>query len=437
MKRVMVAILLVLLVLSPLAAGGQSEAAVEKKVLEMHVLAEQDVNAYMQKVIDAYESQNPEVEIKLVAKENDAYKTAIQVAVGSDDPPDIFFVWSGEYTGKFVRNGQLADLSPAYDSAWGSSITDATKTPFTLGGKIWAVPYSLESKVFYYNKEIFAEAGVSIPETWDELIAAGKKIAAKGYTPLIMGGLNSWQECHYVSLLNQKVLSASEIDKDYNLQRDRDELFSDPGYVESLGYLKGLKDEGLFPQNIATIAYETAQALFFSGKASMFYGGTWNMAVWEGTNGAAPPDFKDKYGMFAMPSIDSGRGDQGYILGAPIGLAVSSGSEYYDEAVDFLQFYTSLENQQMWVSDTKRLPSVKGAVTPSNSSEKLQWVAGYVEDATGMVGWLDTVVEISISNVYLNGLVSLMNGSKSAQQVMMEVKAQAQKVQDDIGPIVY
>jgi raffinose/stachyose/melibiose transport system substrate-binding protein len=429
--------MLMSLVLSPLAAGGQSEQKTTDTVIEMHVLAEQDVNAYMEKVIDEYERLNPGIQIKLVAKENDAYKTAIQVAVGSDDPPDIFFVWSGEYTGKFVRNNQLADLTPAYASPWGDTITEATKTPFTLGGKIWAVPYSLESKVFYYNKEIFAEAGVTIPQTWEELIAAGKKIAAKGYTPLVMGGLNSWQECHYISLLNQKVLGADEIDKDYNLQRDREDLFSDPGYVESLTYLKGLKDEGLFPQNIASIAYETAQALFFSSQAAMFYGGTWNMAVWDGTNGAAPPDFKDSYGMFSMPAIDSGRGDHGYILGAPIGLAVSARSKNYAEAVDFLQFYTSVENQKQLVAETKRLPSVIGAVTPENASENLQWVAGYVEDATGMVGWLDTVVEISISNVYLNGLVSLMNESKSAEQVMSAVKAQAQEIQDTIGPINY
>lgn len=440
MKRFLISLMMLVIITAFVTAGGQAEkgsSSAEKKVLEMHVLAEQDVNAYMQKVIDAYEAENPDIEIKLMPKENAAYKTAIQVAVGSDDPPDIFFVWSGEYTGKFVRNGQLADLTPAYQGAWGDLVTDATKTPFTLGGKIWAVPYSLETKMFYYNKEIFNNAGVEVPETWDDLIEAGKKIAETGVTPLIMGGVDSWQECHYISLLNQKLLGAENLDKDYNLQRERGDLFSDPRYVESLNYLKGLKDEGLFPENIATIKYETAQALFFSEKAAMMYGGTWNMAVWEGTNSAAPPDFKNKYAMFPMPKIPGGAGDQNFILGAPIGLAVSASSPYYDEAVDFLQFYTNVENQKMWVQDTSRLPAVKGAVTSDNAHEKLQWVAKYVEDASGMVGWLDTVVEISISNVYLNGLVSLMNESKSAEKVMEDVRAQAQQIQDEIGPIIY
>jgi len=437
MKKIILFILMAAVIGLPIIAKGQTEEDSDKTILEMHVLAEQDVNEFMKHVISEWETANPGYRIKLVTRENDAYKTAIQVSVGSGDPPDIFFVWSGEYAGKFVRNGQVSDLTSYYESEWGNTITDAARTPFEMGRKIWAVPYSVETKVFYYNKELFRKAGVEVPETWEDLISAGKKLDSINVIPLINGGVNAWQSCHYISLLNQKILGASKLVKDYNLQRPREELFTDPGYITALNYFKGLKDEGLFPQNIASVDYETAQALFYSERAAMFYGGSWNMAVWDGKNSAAPPEFAEKWGMFPMPVINAGAGDQGYTLGAPIGLAVSSQSEHKEAAVSFLQFFTNVENQQSFVAETARLPAVKGAVTSDNSDEKVQWMANHIENATGMVGWLDTVLEISVSNVYLNGLVSLLNGSKTPEEIMEETRNQAQIVQDEIGPILY
>lgn len=436
MRRFVLVGLILMALGFPAWSGGSTEAESERSVVELHMLAEQDVIALVEDIIDRFEAENPDIRVELVTREVEAYKTAIQVAVGSGDAPDIFFVWSGEYTGKFVREGRLLDLTSAVADDWGNEFISATLDPFTLGGSVWAIPYSLESKFLYYNTDHFSSLGLQPPETWEDLYSVAEVLRGAGYIPLTAGGSLGWQLAHYISLLNQKLLGTEEILRDYNLDREPGELFAAPEYVQAIQMLVDLKNDGVFGPNVEALAYEVAQAQFFSGQASMFYGGTWTMAIWNGANGLAPPEFAGQYAMTSLPAVEGGAGDQGVILGAPIGLAVSADSDVQEEAIRFLRFFTSEENQRRVVSDLNRLPATRGSV-PADAPANIRQVSASLEEATGMVGWLDTVVEISISNVYLNGLVGALNGSMSPEAVMAAVRERAIEVQGEIGRISY
>lgn len=436
MRKTVLALLVMLIGSLVVFASGQQEASSEQKVVELHMLAEQDVIAMVEGVIERFEADNPDITVELVTREVEAYKTAIQVAVGSGDAPDIFFVWSGEYTGKFVREGRLLDLTDYVRQGWPSEFFSATLDPFTLGESVWAIPYSLESKFLYYNTAHFDELGLDPPETWDELYTVARELNDAGYIPLTAGGSLGWQLAHYISLLNQKLLGTEHILRDYNLDRDPDELFAAPEYVEAIRMLVDLKEGGVFGPNVHALPYEAAQAQFYTGQASMFYGGTWTLAIWNGSNGLAPPEFRDQYALTSLPAVPDGAGDQGVVLGAPIGLAVSADSDVKEEAIAFLKYFTSQPNQRRVVTELNRLPATEGAV-PDDAPSELKQISDTLAEATGMVGWLDTVVEISISNVYLNGLVAALNGSMTPEEVMEGVREQAVAVQEEIGRISY
>ena len=52
-----------------------------------------------------------------------------------------------------------------------------TLETFTIDGEILAVPYANDYRIAYYNKEHFEQAGITeVPETWDEVYDALKKI---------------------------------------------------------------------------------------------------------------------------------------------------------------------------------------------------------------------------------------------------------------------
>ena len=73
------------------------------------------------------------------------------------------------------------------DKDWSSQIAQASVDKFTFDGQIYAVPWSQDGKVFYYNKKIFEENNVSVPKTYEELKEVIAKLEKNGVTPIVVG----------------------------------------------------------------------------------------------------------------------------------------------------------------------------------------------------------------------------------------------------------
>ena len=123
-----------------------------------------------------------------------------------------------------------------------------------------------------------------------------------------------------------------------------------------------------------------------------------------------------------MPAIEDGAGNQNFLTGAPDGFMVSSTTKYPDEAIDFLKYMTSVTSAQKMI-DMLGWPSpVVGAHTADNSPEYLIEGMQAVQEAEGMALWLDTDIDIRISDVYLPGLQDLLNGDVTSEGLMQKVQ---------------
>lgn len=76
----------------------------------------------------------------------------------------------------------LTDILENQEADWYASFTDGIFERMTYDGKIMAVPTNFAAACVYYNTEMFADAGVEVPTTYDELIAACQKLQDAGYT---------------------------------------------------------------------------------------------------------------------------------------------------------------------------------------------------------------------------------------------------------------
>lgn len=88
------------------AQGGeaaQPAAAGETQTLDLWFNSDDAFNQFNEKVIADFEAANPDIDIVYSPYPNEAYKTNLQVAIGSDAPPDIFFNWAGDDTARFAR----------------------------------------------------------------------------------------------------------------------------------------------------------------------------------------------------------------------------------------------------------------------------------------------------------------------------------------------
>ncbi|MEF9969782.1 MAG: sugar ABC transporter substrate-binding protein [Ruthenibacterium sp.] len=436
----LVAIVLTLaLTLSFAACGGSAPAAGESKApaeaapsaatgekIELkflHKWPQPENMLYFDEVAAAYMKENPNVTIISEGVGDEPIKDKLRVMMGSDDRPDVFFSWSGEFAKKFIAAGAALDLTDAMkanDGAWEKSIMQAGLEPFSSGGKIYGVPLRINGKFFAYNKEIFDKLGLKEPANWDEFLKACDTIKQNGIVPIAFGDQYPWAACHYITGLNQKMVPQDVRVKDYEKTTGE---FTDPGYVEALDKFKELNDKGYFNASPNSTSHDMANQSFAMGECAMIYVELEEFSSLD-TNMEGTP-----WGFFAMPTIEGAAGNQKFLVGAPDGFMVSSTSKHPEEAVKFLQYLVNPENAGKLVEMLKWPSPVIGAINADNSPEYLVSGMKAVESAEGMALWLDTDIDIRVSDVYLPGLQDLLNGDITSADLMTKVQEIAKTVQ--------
>ena len=408
-----------------IALGAFTASAQEKNNLTMWVL--NDIAPYFKELAEDFQKTNPNVTITVRDYPNEAYKTAIQVGASSNQAPDIWFNDPGEAAFKFVRDGLVADLTPAAKKAGWDKTLKSTTSAFTLDGKIWGMPYTQQSKYYYYSKDIFAKENIKIPTTFKSLLSTCKSLKDKGITPISFGNSERWPGIHYMTILNQKVVGDAQIAADYSLKPSADKLFTDPGYATALQKLKDMQDAGCFNNAVNSISPEVARATFYSGKSAMTFCGTWCMGIFNDAG------FKGKYGTFRFPRIEGGKGNQGYVIAGPTGLMVSAKSNNKEAAFAFLAYISSLKAQARLVTETQRIPTNTAAVKGLDLEPALAGVIADLGKASGSTLWLDSAVESGISDTYQNVIQEVLNGTKTPQQAMASVREEALVAKKKLG----
>lgn len=399
------------------AAAPSSETSGEQITLKfLHKWPQPENVAYFDEIVAAYMEEHPNITIVSEAVADEPIKDKLRVMMGSDDRPDVFFSWSGEFARKFIAAGAVMDLTEALDAdngAWRSTLMEAGLEPFSSDGKNYGIPLRLNGKFFVYNQEIFDQYGLTAPTTWDEFLTLCETLKSNGVTPLAFGNQYPWAACHYITGLNQKLVPQDVRMKDYEKTTGE---FTDPGYVTTLDMFNELNTKGYFNEFPNSISHDMAHQNFAMGQCAMIYVELEEFNTVNNNMEGTP------WGFFAMPAIEGGAGNQNFLTGAPDGFMVSSTTKYPEEAIDFLKYMTSVTSAQKMI-DMLGWPSpVVGAHTADNSPEYLINGMKAVEEAEGMALWLDTDIDIRISDVYLPGLQDLLNGDITSEELMKKVQ---------------
>lgn len=148
--------------------------------------------------VNSYTAKHPNVTIELVEQNIDSVITAFRAAAASKSGPDIAFVFSGGvYVMEDVWAGNLVPISDYASPEQVSTWLDTESKSYD--GKIWTMPFYMQSYLMMYNKDLFTKAGLdpeNPPETLDELLAAceafnkiGVPAMATGMRDAFMGGV--------------------------------------------------------------------------------------------------------------------------------------------------------------------------------------------------------------------------------------------------------
>ncbi|MFD1884737.1 extracellular solute-binding protein [Paenibacillus wenxiniae] len=288
----------------------------------------------IRQLVAEYQKEHPNVEIALDTLNTDQQKLKLKTQAASREIPDITMVNPAAQMKPYVDAGLLAPLDDVLDK---DGLRDTYQKGlldyYSKDNKVYALPDGNNIEVGFYNKALFAKAGIDAPPTtFDELLADVGKLKAAGITPIAIGEKDSWTG----SFLFMNILLRTNGGPGF-LQdvADGKKTFNDPAFIEAVEAFQKLVQAGAFPDGATAIDATASGNMFRTGQAAMFFIGTWET----GSNDASTVG-KD-VGVFKFPTVNGKGNLDEYMLAPGSAYAVSANSEHLAETKDFLHFFTS------------------------------------------------------------------------------------------------
>jgi multiple sugar transport system substrate-binding protein len=260
--------------------------------------------------------------------------TGPDIATPSSDPGSIF---------NYISNNEVVPLDPDVGSgatqidsaAFPSSVTKA----FSVGGKLYAVPANMATLVLYYNKTLFAKAGITAaPTTQADFIADAKKLTSGGTYGLTLADNNTIQMWPILQWMN-----GGDI-----IDSNGCATIQQPASVQALTTWSQLVEN----DHISPIGQTGAQSdtLFSAGKAAMEINGPWAAGTFR-TAGI-------NLGIAQVPVGSAGP----VTLLSTVPMMVAKSSKHQAQAEQFLAWYTG-KTAQLAFAQKSGFPPVRTDMT--------------------------------------------------------------------------
>lgn len=394
---------------APSTSGAGNSGGGQETTLTVWSWRTEDVDEY-NAIFDVYEKKHPNVTVEFKAFKNDTYNTKLKTGVTAANGPDVAQLRAYGGLQSLIAADRLVPLDGKIDlSGFSASVLEGARG--REDGKVYGVPFAVQTLQVFYNKKIFEEHGISVPETWDQMISAAKKLKSAGVTPFAATGKDTWMLPIYREIFGAARAGGQQF-ADAVLSGETD--FTDPDYVASLELLKQLQP--YFPDNVAGVPYTDAQILFTSGQAAMYPGGSFELAFFE----EQAPDLK--MGVFQVPpppgSVIDHPVTPGWVDGS---FGVSAKSDSKKAATDLVKWMATKEFGQMFTDKLKQVSPVPG-VKPSDPLLATM-VRNYNANPTPYLMLVHFRYDEPNGDVVEgNGIQAMFVGDKDAQEVAADVQ---------------
>lgn len=262
--------------------------------------------------LDQYRAENPHVNLTEEAVAHDPYREKMTTLGASGELPDIFMA-NGSMIIDYQSKGYVMDWNDiiAEDTEWSEGFVDGAFDDFTIDGKVYGVSIKMDSvHTIYYNKEIFADAGIDeFPTTWEGFKEAIVKLKEAGYTPIGMGNRSNVPVGSTLfSTLADRVTGTEWFEG----LKTGESAFTDEEFIQALEALQELVELGAFNPDINSIDEGQGESLYYNKQAAMHISGSWFL---NRLLDNAPEDIIENTGFALLPAIDGGKGEAFAVAG--------------------------------------------------------------------------------------------------------------------------
>ena len=257
---------------APSSGGGE-----ERVSLDFYFMCNDFYDGALE-MVRQFERLYPNVSVDLAQLTTASCAEALQPRAAAGALPDVMSIDADTFGSRVADEGLLVDLNnyPAIKA----NVIPALIGPYTsAGGVFYAVAGGLATNVLYYNKDIFASAGITqsdTPANFEELLALLGKLRSAGQVPLICPAsvtFSSFPNTFWTSGMATNFMAQGV---DYGKQiMDGTFNFNVPGYIDIYAKVKRISDLNYFIRGVVSLEYQQATDAFCQGAGAILYGGNW------------------------------------------------------------------------------------------------------------------------------------------------------------------
>ena len=350
-------------------------------------------------------------------------RVGVKAALAAQSPaPDIIAVEPGAYAVDVFTSGSVLDFGKVFadDQEYRRGFWPNALELLTINGAVVSVPAVTNTVIVYYNKGLFAQHGLEVPQTLDELKRAGAALNAKGIAPIVYP---AGQDRNFPIFPFYTYAGGTKADR---LLREADlgaKPWTSPELVAAAEFVDMMAKSGLYAKGALGIKEPDAISLFAGSKAAMFWGGQW---MRRSIRAALPPGFD--LGMFPFPAVVAG-GHRPVLSSVGITLTVNARSKHPDLAFEMIKALTGAWGK---VEYTKNLGlSPNGPISAEAVAYQMQALRDplYPEFLKLQpTGTTRVIFTPAVEEALTQGMQAIFAGGKTPKAVMESVEAASQKV---------
>lgn len=389
-------------------SGSGAGSTGEVKEMDMFWFSDGGDTAAMQKLIDQYQTENPNIKINLIEIPFEDIQNKIMVSVSGGTPPAL--ARTTESVTSFINKATIDFADYVDKDELLSQFLPSIHNYFVLNDKVCSVPTDVTANGLIYNKTAFEKAGVSVPTspddiwTWEEFEQALKTVMEKGgvqYGLVIDNPTHRWSTILY--------------EFGGSLANENGGNLSSPESLAAIEYTKHLFDEGIVPKS-TWLGGEDPNNMFRSGQVAAHLSGNWIFINYRDNI----TDFE--WGVTYLPtevtrsSVPGGKQ-----------LTAFEGSGMEQEAVDFIMWVTAQEQNAQYCEESLLIsPRLDNAeLNYSFGSEYFAIMANELDNTVpeASFDWGYPNLSAELQTILEEGFSEVINGTMTAQELAAEADA--------------
>lgn len=350
-------------------------------------------------LVEKFQAANPDVTVKLEITTTDGLPQRILTALQSGAAPDVIDVQHGWVNG-YAQNNLVLPVDEVLTDR--EDYIPAALGYDTWNGKLWGIPYRIETHAVIINKGDYKAAGLdpeNPPTTWTAFKDAAKKLTTNGKSGFAITGGGEVGNTIFRSLPFMWMLGGGIISDD-----GKQVLVNSPESIEAVTFYTDFLKEGISPSSTLENDGTANRRLFIAETVSMYQSGQFDIQSIRKEN----PNID--IGVIPVPHPDNGK--TAAILGG-WSFVIPSEAKNPDDAKKLLGFLAEAENQAV-LTDTfpARLSAMEAERFNDPILQVFKEMLPFGRPVPAHPNW------VQISQAYFDGIQRILLGDEDVKTAM-------------------